>query len=130
MASYRTLSYRTLTSAALLLAAAGIAADESLPDPLAAGWKGEAVCRLVRDGAFQRVLHCTFPPGVGHERHYHRAHRGYVLDGGRMQITDADGTRVVTTAANTSWESEGVAWHEGVTVGAPTTSYLLIEPNN
>jgi quercetin dioxygenase-like cupin family protein len=123
-------SNRSLIVCALLLAAFGIAADEPLPDPLAAGWKGESVCRLLHAGAFQRVLHCTFPPGVGHERHYHAPHLGYVLDGGVMEITDANGTRVVTTDANTSWESDGIEWHEAVNVGDTTTSYLIIEPRN
>ncbi len=123
-------SNRTPVFFATLLSTAGIAADAPLPDPLAAGWKGEPVCRLLHAGAFQRVLHCTFPPGAGHERHFHAPHFGYVLDGGTMQITDAGGTRVVTTEANTSWESEGVEWHEVVNVGETTTSYLIIEPRN
>ncbi len=64
-----------------------------LPDPLQAGWQGKPVCeRLLEDGG-QRVLRCTFAPGVGHERHFHRPHFGYALSGGRMRITDASGVR-------------------------------------
>lgn len=121
---------RLSTSSALLLIAAGVVADEPLPDPLAAGWEGEAVCELIHDGIRQRVLRCSFPPGVGHERHYHAPHVGYVLEGGRMQITDSKGTRVVETEANSSWQSEGVEWHEVVNVGETATSYLIIEPKN
>ena len=119
-----------LTSSALAAGVAVVAADESLPDPLAAGWKGEPVCELLQDGVRQRVLRCTFPPGVGHERHYHAPHTGYVLEGGRMQITDKDGTRIVETKANSSWNSKGVDWHEVVNVGAASTSYLIIEPKD
>ena len=121
---------RLSTSSALLLIAAGVVADEPLPDPLAAGWEGEAVCELIHDGIRQRVLRCSFPPGVGHERHYHAPHVGYVLEGGRMQITDSKGTRVVETEANSSWQSDGVEWHEVVNVGETATSYLIIEPKN
>ena len=117
-----------LTINVLFVAAAGVVADEPLPDPLAAGWKGEAVCELVHDGLRQRVLRCTFPPGVGHERHYHAPHVGYVLEGGRMQITDENGTRVVETTTNASWQSDGVEWHEVVNTGDTPTSYLIIEP--
>ncbi len=119
-----------LTINVLFVAAAGVVADEPLPDPLAAGWKGEAVCELVHDGLRQRVLRCTFPPGVGHERHYHAPHTGYVLEGGRMRITDSDGTRVVETTTNTSWQSDGVEWHEVLNVGDAATSYLIIEPKD
>ena len=123
-------SLRSLTISGLLVAAAGVVADEPLPDPLAAGWKGESVCELVHDGLKQRVLRCTFPPGVGHERHYHAAHVGYVLEGGRMEVTDESGTRVVETTASSSWHSDGVDWHEVVNVGDTSTSYLIIEPKD
>jgi len=113
---------------ALPLLAAGVFADESLPDPLAAGWEGEPVCELIHDGVAQRVLRCTFPPGVGHERHYHAPHFGYVLEGGRMQITDGDGTKVVDARSHTTWQSDGIGWHEVVNVGETTASYLIIEP--
>lgn len=119
---------RLLTISGLVLATAVGVADEPLPDPLAAGWKGQSVCAVVHDGLRQRVLRCTFPPGGGHERHYHAPHMGYVLEGGRMQITDRDGTRVVETKVHSSWHSDGVEWHEAVNVGDTPTSYLIIEP--
>lgn len=98
------------------------------PDPLAAGWQGEPVCERLHEDHRQRVLRCTFPPGVGHEKHYHREHFGYVLAGGRMQITDADGTRTMDPEAGQSWHSDGVAWHEVVNVGETTSQYLIVEP--
>lgn len=117
-----------LKSSALLALSIGVAADEPLPDPLAAGWEGEAVCERIHDGIAQRVLRCTFPPGIGHERHYHAPHFGYVLAGGRMQVTDAGGTRVVETESHGTWQSDGIEWHEVVNVGKTTASYLIIEP--
>jgi len=109
---------------ALLLAAE--AAD--LPDPLAAGWEGEAVCELLRENEDVRALRCTFPPGVGHERHYHPPHFGYILESGVMRITDADGTREQETPAGATWWSDGVDWHEAVNIGDTTTSYVIVEP--
>ncbi|MEE4162287.1 MAG: cupin domain-containing protein [Woeseiaceae bacterium] len=113
---------------ALLLLVAGAFADEHLPDPLAAGWEGEPVCERIHDGVAQRVLRCTFPPGVGHERHYHAPHFGYVLEGGRMRVTDADGSEVVDIQSHTTWQSDGIEWHEVVNVGETTASFLIIEP--
>ncbi|MEM8930607.1 MAG: cupin domain-containing protein [Acidobacteriota bacterium] len=99
-----------------------------LPDPLEAGWQGESVCEMLHDDEHQRVLRCTFPPGVGHERHYHARHFGYVLAGGQMRITDADGTREVDLSTGRSWASDGVEWHEVVNIGDSTSIYLIVEP--
>ena len=103
-------------------------ADSELPDPLAAGWKGKPVCEKLHEDARQRVLRCTFPPGVGHERHYHVAHFGYALSGGRMQLDDASGRRVVDLPTGSSYSSDGVEWHEVLNVGDTTVTYLIVEP--
>ena len=108
------------------LVAAGLAG--ALPDPLAAGWQGKAVCENLREDARLRVLRCTFPPGTGHERHFHARHFGYALQGGRMQITDAKGTRTVDLKPGTSFASDGIAWHEVMNVGRTTVQYLIVEP--
>ncbi len=100
-----------------------------LPDPLAAGWHGRPVCERLHEDDRQRVLRCSFPPGVGHERHFHAPHFGYVLAGGRMRITDAaGGTREVDLPTGYHWSSEGVAWHEVLNVGETTSVYLIVEP--
>ena len=39
--------------------------------------------------ACHRILRRSFPPSIGHERHYHPRHFGYAIAGGRMQITDS-----------------------------------------
>jgi quercetin dioxygenase-like cupin family protein len=113
---------------ALLSLPGPLPADQALPDPLAAGWLGNATCERLHEDQDVRVLRCTFPPGVGHERHYHPAHFGYAISGGRMQITDASGTRVSELATGSHFYSEGVDWHEGLNVGETTVQYLMIEP--
>lgn len=102
-------------------------ATTTLPDPLAAGWQGSPVCEALHQTPRQRILRCTFPPTVGHERHWHAPHFGYALSGGRMQITDAGGVRQVDLATGSSYTSNGVAWHEVLNVGDTTVSYLIVE---
>lgn len=58
--------------------------SSNLPDPLEAGWKGEVICEVISDNSELRVLKCKLPPNVGHERHYHNAHVGYTLAGGKI----------------------------------------------
>ena len=120
------------TSLIVILGVAVLASanEEDLPDPLTAGWEGESVCEHMHEDDALRVLRCTFPPGAGHERHYHERHFGYVLVGGRMQITDADGTRVVDIPDDTTWDSDGVEWHEVLNVGETTSVYLIVEPKS
>lgn len=103
-------------------------ASETLPDPLAAGWRGQPVCVKLHETAEVRVLRCTFPPGVGHERHFHPRHFGYALSGGTMEILDQNGTRRVDIAAGSYFSSEGIDWHEGLNVGDTVVQYLMIEP--
>jgi quercetin dioxygenase-like cupin family protein len=111
----------------LASASSELVAEEALPGALEAGWKGGKVCELLQEDKMTRVLRCTFPPGVGHERHFHPAHFGYTLSGGTMQITDASGEREFTGTANGSWQSEGVAWHQVVNIGDTTAQYLIVE---
>lgn len=100
-----------------------------LPDPLAAGWNGQPVCEKLHQDERLRILRCSFPPGVGHTRHYHPPHVGYVLAGGRMQITDAQGTRVQDVPTGVTFSNpEGIVWHEALNVGDSTATYLMIEP--
>ncbi len=113
------------------LAAPRAAAEDvssALPDPLEAGWDGEDVCELLRENESVRALRCTFAPGVGHERHYHAAHFGYIIEGGTMRITDANGTREQETPAGATWWSDGFAWHEALNIGETTTVYIIVEP--
>ena len=101
---------------------------QDLPDPLQAGWQGEPVCERLHEDKSQRVLRCTFPPTVGHERHFHAPHFGYAIAGGRVRITDANGVREVEFATGSHSVSEGTDWHEIVNIGDTTIVYLLVEP--
>ena len=101
---------------------------ESLPDPLAAGWQGKKVCETLHESIDIRVLRCTFPPGIGHERHFHAAHYGYALSGGTMKITDSSGTRTVELQTGSDFYSVGIDWHTVINVGETTVQYLIVEP--
>jgi len=112
-----------------LAAIGSCATAQVLPDPLEAGWNGTPVCENLHEDSNNRVLRCSFPPAVGHERHFHVPHFGYAIAGGRMRIIDSRGTREVDLATGSSFASDGVAWHEVVNVGDSTVIYLIIEPN-
>ena len=105
-----------------------VSAQSALPGPLEAGWNGKPVCEKLHEDTEYRVLRCTFPPNVGHERHFHSRNFGYVVAGGRMRITDASGTVEKELVAGTSSESAGVEWHEVLNIGSTTVVYLMFEP--
>jgi mannose-6-phosphate isomerase-like protein (cupin superfamily) len=104
------------------------ASQPPIPDPLEAGWEGEPVCEKLHEDSDHRILRCSFPSSVGHERHFHNRHFGYAISGGRMRITDSSGSRDVDLATGSSYASDGVAWHEVFNIGDSTVVYLIIEP--
>jgi quercetin dioxygenase-like cupin family protein len=101
---------------------------QDLPHAFDAGWQGQKTCTVLFEDPAVRVARCVFPPGVGHEKHYHNPHYGYVLEGGTLRIVDASGERTVTTESGGSWSTDAVTVHEAVNIGATTTSYLVVEP--
>lgn len=107
---------------------AGCSGDNKLPDPLEAGWEGKKVCEEILNNNEMRVLKCTFPPGVGHEKHYHKKYFGYALAGGTFRIKDKSGVREVELPAGSSFFNEGVDWHEVLNIGDSTAIYLIVEP--
>lgn len=100
----------------------------SLQDPLEAGWKDKTVCEVLEDNAKIRVLKCTFPPGVGHERHYHASHFGYTIAGSKFRIKDANGTKEVDVPTGSNFYNERVEWHEVLNIGDSTAVFLIMEP--
>ncbi len=100
---------------------------DSLPDPLKAGWNDLEVCVLLDENEKHRVLKCTFPPGGGHERHFHAPHFGYALSGGKFRIKDKTGTREVELKTGSHFTSNGVEWHEVLNIGKTTAQYLIFE---
>lgn len=101
--------------------------DIMLPDPLEAGWEGQKVCEVVEENDRLRVLRCTFPPGVGHEKHYHAPHVGYTLESGKFRITDSEGTREVNVPKGYVFANDTITVHEVLNIGETTAQFLIIE---
>jgi len=102
-----------------------------LPEAFDAGWEGEETCELMYETESVRVGRCTFPPGIGHEKHFHYPHFGYVLEGGTLRITnDKKEVEIRETITNGSWSTSGITIHEALNVGKTTTSYLIVEPKS
>lgn len=100
----------------------------NLPDPLEAGWKGEKVCEVLSENEEMRILKCTFPPTVGHEKHKHAPHFGYTLKGSRFRITDENGSREVNVPSGYHFQKEEITTHEVENIGDSTAIFLIIEP--
>ena len=100
----------------------------NLRDPLEAGWNNQPVCELLEDNDRIRVLRCTFEPGVGHEKHYHKPHFGYAISGSKFRIKDTTGVREVSFPSGGHFYSEGTKWHEAQNIGDSTAVFLIIEP--
>ncbi|MDO1501456.1 cupin domain-containing protein [Winogradskyella maritima] len=98
-----------------------------LPDPLEAGWKGKAVCEVQKENESIRILKCTFPPNVGHEKHYHNPHYGYTISGGKFRITDKTGTREVNVPTGYGFSNDSISSHEVLNIGDTTAEFLIIE---
>ena len=99
-----------------------------LPEASIAGWKGEPVAEIIQEDEEVRVFRCTFPPGVGHEKHYHEPHFGYTIKGSTFKITDEKGTRTVNVPTGTHFRKDDIYVHEVVNVGDSTAVFLIIEP--
>lgn len=100
----------------------------NLPDPYEAGWKGKKVCEILEENQKLRTLKCTFPPGVGHEKHFHKSHFGYTLKGSRLRITDVNGVREVDIPSGFHFYNEEIKWHEALNIGDSTAVFLIFEP--
>ena len=99
-----------------------------LPHAFDAGWEGQKTCEILFEDDSVQVARCIFPPGIGHEKHYHNPHFGYVLESGTLRIVDSNGEREVSTRAGGSWLTTPVTVHEAMNIGNTTTSYLVVEP--
>ena len=119
--------YKLATLLILVLFAISCQNKNTLPDPLEAGWKGEAVCEVLEDNKELRVLKCSFEPGVGHEKHYHNPHVGYTLVGGKFRITDDSGTREVDVPTGYTFSKDSITTHEVLNIGETTSVFLIME---
>ncbi|TYA53193.1 cupin domain-containing protein [Formosa maritima] len=111
----------------LLTTAISCNKKNTLPDPLKAGWNGQAVCEIIEDNLELRVLKCTFAPGVGHEKHYHNPHVGYTLTGGKFRISDTSGTREVDVPTGYTFSNDKITQHEVLNIGETTAVFLIME---
>ena len=100
----------------------------TLPDPFEAGWNGKKVCKILEENSSLRVLECRFPPGVGHEKHFHAEHYGYTIAGSTFSITDASGTREVNVPTGYNFYNKKIDWHEVQNIGDSTAVFLIVEP--
>ena len=102
-------------------------AQEQLPDTIEAGWQGKPVCEVLYEDDKIRTGTCTYPPGVGQDRHTHGPYFSYVVSGGTLRVTSQSGTRESTSITGNSGKSNGVKWHELVNVGETTIKFLFVE---
>ena len=112
----------------LITASSGCNDKKSLSDPLEAGWNNQPVCEVLQENSNIRALKCTFPPGIGHERHYHKAHFGFTIAGSRFRIKDTTGVREVDVLTGSNFYNDEIAWHEVLNIGDSTAVFLIIEP--
>jgi quercetin dioxygenase-like cupin family protein len=101
---------------------------QPLPHAFDAGWQGSKTCELLYETPTVRVGKCSFPPGIGHEKHYHNPHFGYVLAGATMLVQNADGESEVVTEAGNSWITTERTIHQAINIGSTTAAYLIVEP--
>ncbi len=121
---------RLAALAAVLIGACATASAQLAPLPMAlcAGWQGERTCELLTEDVQTRILRCSFPPGVGHELHYHPPHFGYVLSGDSvMRIRTADGTVDRPVRAGQTFSNDREVIHEPLNIGSETMTYLIVE---
>ncbi len=104
------------------------APKKELLDPLQAGWKDKSICEIMEENDEVRVLKCVFAPGVGHERHYHKAHYGYTLAGSTFKIKDTNGIREVKVRTGSDFYNDRIEWHEVLNIGDSTAVFLIVEP--
>lgn len=126
--SHHNFHYRFIFTLFFLALFISCDSNNGLPDPLQAGWNNESVCQVIEENETVRVLKCTFPPGVGHERHYHNPHFGYTLAGSTFRMKDTTGIREVEVLTGTDFYSEGTQWHEVLNIGDSTAVFLIVEP--
>lgn len=111
----------------ILVLALSCKSETNLPDPLQAGWNDQAVCEIIEENDKIRVLKCTFPPGVGHEKHYHDPHVGYAIVGSRFRIKDTSGVREVNVPSGYSFSNPEMIIHEVLNIGDSTAVFLIME---
>ena len=117
-----------LLASILILLMQSCKVKSDLPDPLEAGWKGHKVCKVLEDTDNLRVLKCTFPPGIGHEKHRHKPHFGYTLAGSKFRMEDKNGVREIDVPTGYNFYKDSITVHEALNIGDSTAVFLIVEP--
>lgn len=104
-----------------------VIAQDQLPDTIEAGWQGKPVCEVLYEDEQIRTGTCTYPPGIGQERHTHGPYFTYVVSGGTLRVTSPRGTFESTSITGNSGKSNGVEWHELLNIGDTTIQFFFIE---
>jgi hypothetical protein len=128
---YRNNFNRKLTLKLILISLIFIISCKSqsnLPDPLDAGFNNSKVCKVLTENKKVRTLKCVFPPGVGHDKHFHAEHFGYTISGSKFRITDKTGTREVNVPTGYDFYNKKIEWHNVLNIGDSTAVFLIIEP--
>lgn len=113
---------------ALAACASASAQIAPLPQAACAGWEGVRVCEVLHEDAMIRVLRCTFPPGVGHEPHYHPPHFGYTLEGGQVRTqTEGQAPMARDVRSDGTFVLENELRHQALNIGETTMRYLIVE---
>jgi quercetin dioxygenase-like cupin family protein len=109
-----------VTLVAITLAAGTILAQ----DPLKVG---PNIYKLVTENARIRVLEVTFKPGDQIASHSHPDHLGYVLSGGSLKITNAEGkvTEINAKSGDSFWIPAET--HSAVNSGKTEVKILVVE---
>lgn len=109
-----------------LLCAGAASAETTAPsmDPIAVGPK---IYKSLLDNPKVRVMEVTFPPGAKIGLHSHPDHVGYVLNGGTLKITGADGKSQVhkLKQGETIWLDQQT--HSAMNPGDTTLKVLIVE---
>ena len=77
---------------------------------------------MLEDNDEVRMLKCTLPPGVGHEKHRHRPHFGYTLSGSKFRMEDKNGVKEMDVPTGYSFYKDSITVHEAVNTGDSTLS--------
>ncbi len=93
-------------------------------DPLAVG---PDIYKLVMENERIRILQVTFEPGAKIAMHSHPDHAGYVLEGGMLTITNAEGkTQEITAKVGDSFWIPAES-HSAMNQGKTKISILVVE---
>jgi quercetin dioxygenase-like cupin family protein len=85
------------------------------------------IYKVLLDNDDVTVLEVTFKPGQGDKKHSHKVHTFYVLQGGKVKITEPDGTSKEMEAPSGATVHAGVVTHQVTNIGDTEVKVILVE---